>query len=861
MKKIKFKKVGAQNFCNYVDPIDLEFEDGKLILITGRNGSGKSALIQAIPFTLYGSCEKGRSDDVLNNRVNKDCATYVEFEINNDLYRVERYVKYKSIGNSARILKNGVEYKKGSREVTSECERLLVPQKLFNNTMLFSQKVKTFFTDLTDSEQKDIFRKILQLDEFLDYYKITNEKISENEKIMLDATNNILSSELFLKNLEDQLNDLKNKEIEYENDKKLKIESFEKDQENLQLEISIIEKSINDIVEKYPNVEEDIQSLRIEFAEVRQEIINVDNLKNNEIEKITINFENDKKLLLSENETLNTSFDNDKNSKIISLKHEYELNTENNGNNLKNKKIELDNLKNDFISKNTLDLQSKISEINELNLNEKNKFLNKNKDEIDNLTNKFNNDKEIFVNKLNKLVIDKSKNETIILNYKNDIKKLEKDIIKFQNIINSDDKICPICLKSMDDVSELNNHISEIEMEIKKYLDFIEKSENDNISITKHIDEINCNIINLMSDFNNDKVIIENSNTRNLSGIIIINNEEIEKIKESLQYIENKIEKKYSDEYLVYVADCDKISFSLTEKYNNQMVIINNDYSKNISLNNDNYLVKLKNVEEIFKKNTLDIEDKYIKIKEKLQNNLTEISKDGNYLAPISNNLKEFENNKQSVLQKILVLKTSTDLCKTTYFDNSQFTAVKNSIEVVKEKIKNHIIEKNQYSDLINIYNFWKEGFSSSGIQSMLIDEAIPFMNSRSSEYLEKICLGRYSLSFDTMKETKSGELKDKINVNVFDTLTLSDARIKFSGGQERIIDIATILTLGDLQEKIQGISFNILLFDEIFDTLDDENIRYVSDLLKQISSEKSIVLISHRHINQIECDTHLNLN
>jgi len=512
MKKIKFKKVGAQNFCNYVDPIDLEFEDGKLILITGRNGSGKSALIQAIPFTLYGSCEKGRSDDVLNNRINKDCATYVEFEINNDLYRVERYVKYKSIGNSARILKNGVEYKKGSREVTSECERLLVPQKLFNNTMMFSQKVKTFFTDLTDSEQKDIFRKILQLDEFLDYYKITNEKISENEKIMLVATNNILSSELFLKNLEDQLNDLKNKEIEYENDKNLKIESFEKDQENLQLEISVIEKSINDIIEKYPNIEEDIQSLRIKFAEVRQEIINVDNLKNNEIEKITINFENDKKLLLSENETLNTSFTNDKNSKIISLKHEYESNIENTGNNLKNKKIQLDNLKNDFISKNTLDLQSKISEINELNLNEKNKFLNKNKDEIDNLTNKFNNDKEIFVNKLNKLVIDKSKNETIILNYKNDIKKLEKDIIKFQNIINSDDKICPICLKSMDDVSELNKHISEIEMEIKKCLDFIEKSENDNISITKHIDEINCNIINLMSDFNNDKVIIENSN-------------------------------------------------------------------------------------------------------------------------------------------------------------------------------------------------------------------------------------------------------------------------------------------------------------------------------------------------------------
>ncbi len=861
MKKIKFKKIGAQNFCSYVDPIDLEFEDGKLILITGRNGSGKSALIQAIPFTLYGSCEKGRSDDVLNNRVNKDCVTYIEFEINTDLYRVERYVKYKSIGNSARLLKNGVEYKKGSREVTAECERLLVPQKLFNNTMLFSQKVKTFFTDLTDSEQKDIFRKILQLDEFVDYYKIINEKISENEKIVLGINNSISSSELFLKNLEDQLNDLKNKKIEYENDKQIKIKAFEKEQEDLQLEISVIEKSINDIIEKYPNLEDDIQSLRIKFAEVKQEIINVDVLKDNEIEKITINFENNKKLLFSENETLNTSLTTDKNSQVISLKHQYETNIENNKNNLKNKKIELDNLKNELISKNTLVLQSNISELNELNLNEKNKFFNKNKDEIDNITNKFNNDKEIFTNKLNKLVIDKSKNDSLILNYKNDIKKLENDIKKFQNIINSDDKICPICLKSMDDVSELNNHISEIEIEIKKYLLHIKELENNNIDIQNYIDDINVNISKITADFYNGKTDIENSNKNNLSSIIIINNEEIEKIKESLHNIENKINKKYSDEYLVYDIECNKLNTLLTEEYNNQIKIINDDYSKNISLNNQNQLVKLVNNEGIFEKNKLDVEEKYVKIKENLQNKLLEISKDGNYLAPISNNLKELKDNKQSILQKVLISENSMNLCKNTYFDNSQFINVEKSIKTCKEKIKNFIIEKNQYSDLINIYNFWKEGFSPSGIQSMLIDEAIPFMNSRSSEYLEKICSGRYSLSFDTMKETKSGELKDKINVNVFDTLTLSDARIKFSGGQERIIDIATILTLGDLQEKIQDVSFNILLFDEIFDTLDDENIRYVSDLLKQISSEKSIVLISHRHINQIECDTHLNLN
>ena len=159
------------------------------------------------------------------------------------------------------------------------------------------------------------------------------------------------------------------------------------------------------------------------------------------------------------------------------------------------------------------------------------------------------------------------------------------------------------------------------------------------------------------------------------------------------------------------------------------------------------------------------------------------------------------------------------------------------------------------------ILDFWKTAFSSSGIPSMLIDEAIPFMNEKVADYLDKLTNGRYIVSFDTLASIKSGEFRDKISVNVVDTYTRANSRIQLSGGQTRIIDIATILTLGDLQASIQDVSINILLFDEIFDSLDEENVGYVSKVLSQLKVGKSIYLISHRHEDQLEADEVLTLH
>ena len=160
MREITLHEVGMENYGPYIDPMILPFPNDNVILLTGPNGVGKTMALDAIPFTLFGTTSKGlKGDDLVNNVVDKKCYTWVKFSINKDQYLVKRYQKYAKFGGNNVVLnKNGVDIKSGSREVIPEIERLWCTQKSFMNTLMFGQKVKDFFTDLTDSRQKEIFR-------------------------------------------------------------------------------------------------------------------------------------------------------------------------------------------------------------------------------------------------------------------------------------------------------------------------------------------------------------------------------------------------------------------------------------------------------------------------------------------------------------------------------------------------------------------------------------------------------------------------------------------------------------------------------------------------------------------------------
>ena len=174
-------------------------------------------------------------------------------------------------------------------------------------------------------------------------------------------------------------------------------------------------------------------------------------------------------------------------------------------------------------------------------------------------------------------------------------------------------------------------------------------------------------------------------------------------------------------------------------------------------------------------------------------------------------------------------------------------------LELVEKKKSLESVERH-----LSILEFWKKSFSDTGIKAILMDEIIPFLNEKARELSSLTSCIR--VKFDSQTSLKGGDMRNKFSTNVIHTGNLTDDRSDFSGGEGRLVDIITLMSLRYALEKIQNVSFNILLLDEVLDTLDELNCELVLNMIRQMSANYCTVLITHTWKESIECDEHLPL-
>jgi len=728
MRQVTFLEVGMENYGLYIDPMVLPFNNNTLTLIVGPNGIGKTMALEALTFTLYGMTSKGqRGDDVVNNVVGKNCHTWSKFKLNDDNYKVDRYHKHTKLGNTVILNKNGVDIKKGSKEVIPEIERLIAPRKLFTNTLMFGQKVKDFFTDLIDSDKKEIFRMILALDIYQILYKITDGKIKAVETLMEELGTKIKVNTELVVDCRNQLAILEKRKQEFLIDQSKQIQE--------------IKTKIEDNERVKTTWEESLKTLRESNSDVDEAKSKLQTL-NNSLESLSKNREN-----------ISKDLENQKSLKIAEVEKQASITT------------------------------SGIIDI-----------FHSAKEEADAV---HTNETQEILDHIMKIEKEKSKTNSAASGLISSILMVDKQKKELEESLNLEDPICPTCFQFMDEeckenlqdqIGDLGTEIGQYEKRSKDHDIDLEKFE----AITASLNEKLTNVVNRDHRIEiEDLTKIKDNNIKNVDDRLIV---AMQRVQLLVIDKEAEIENQTKSDFEEIQKEVDNLNQVLEETERNARLI--NQAEETI-----------KNLENQQKYN-----DKLLKDAEEME------------------------------------------------FDKSQTDTQINRKITLENEIKEHDTQLQILSRKLIILEFWKKAYSPTGIPAILIDEAVPFMNERIAEYLEKLTNGRYIVSFDTLASTKSGEFRDKISVNVVDTLTRANSRIQLSGGQTRIIDIATILTLRDLQSNIQDVNFNILIFDEIFDSLDEENIGFVSKVLTQLKIGKSIYLISHRHEDQLETDETLEL-
>lgn len=140
---------------------------------------------------------------------------------------------------------------------------------------------------------------------------------------------------------------------------------------------------------------------------------------------------------------------------------------------------------------------------------------------------------------------------------------------------------------------------------------------------------------------------------------------------------------------------------------------------------------------------------------------------------------------------------------------------------------------------------FWKDGFGNQGIKSFLLDEIVPALNNRMDYYASTLMGGELAVRFDTESVLKSGETRDKISIHIERHGNVVDYAL-LSAGEKRRVDVAILLALQSLVFERHAKNTNLMVLDEVFDSLDRVGIEKAVNLLVEEAKNKAIYVISH---------------
>ncbi len=150
----------------------LDFSKGTNILL-GSMGSGKSTIMDAISFALFGTYpaakhKKVKVGEIITSRPEQKSTASVKlrFRVDDDLYDVERSLDLNR-PTRATLAKNGAYLQSQPEQVNGEIERILkIDYGLFSRAVYSEQNKLTSFLELFPSERKGQMDELLGLDKF-----------------------------------------------------------------------------------------------------------------------------------------------------------------------------------------------------------------------------------------------------------------------------------------------------------------------------------------------------------------------------------------------------------------------------------------------------------------------------------------------------------------------------------------------------------------------------------------------------------------------------------------------------------------------------------------------------------------------
>jgi len=154
--------------------------------------------------------------------------------------------------------------------------------------------------------------------------------------------------------------------------------------------------------------------------------------------------------------------------------------------------------------------------------------------------------------------------------------------------------------------------------------------------------------------------------------------------------------------------------------------------------------------------------------------------------------------------------------------------------------------EQHQLAEEQALYEELRVAFGKRGLQAMIIEAAIPEIEEEANRLLSRMTDGRMSLRLETQRETKKGDTIETLDIIIADELGPRDYQT-YSGGEAFRVNFALRVAISKLLARRAGARLQTLIIDEGFGTQDANGRERLVEAINAIQSDfERILVITH---------------
>tara|TARA_B100000524_G_scaffold182168_2_gene93849 strand:- start:929 stop:2641 length:1713 start_codon:yes stop_codon:yes gene_type:complete len=219
---ITFKNITWKNFLSTGNhPTSVSLDSDSTSLIIGTNGAGKSTILDALTFSLYGkSFRKINKGQLINTTNEKNCFVEIEFVVNSTEWKVERGIK----PNIFKIYRDGEELNQNSSAIDQqkwlEQNVLKMNYKSFTQIVILGSSSFVPFMQLPTNSRREVVEDLLDIKIFSSMNDIVKGRlrfVKDEIKTLELKKDNLKDKVDMQKNFIQQIEDQSKDDIEIKN--------------------------------------------------------------------------------------------------------------------------------------------------------------------------------------------------------------------------------------------------------------------------------------------------------------------------------------------------------------------------------------------------------------------------------------------------------------------------------------------------------------------------------------------------------------------------------------------------------------------------------------------------------------------